>query len=321
VLDPQIRSAVTFEARNLANEDPDLWPPAFYDAIFCRNVLMYFSPDQMQAAIGRMARSLAPGGFLFLGHAETLRGISDRFHLRHTHGTFYYELKGLDEPAQALLTHPIAQARSAPRAATDLDEPWFDTIRKASERVAALVPRPAANGVIAGAPVLPWDPAPALHLLRQDRFAEALDCVRGRPPRVDQDPDVLLLEATLLVHSGHVAAAETVCQRLLLVDEFNAGAHYVLALCSEHSAQQDRAVEHYRVAAYLDPEFAMPRLHLGLLARRMGNRDEARGELAEAIAMLKREDPSRLLLFGGGFSREALVALCASALKECGGRS
>ena len=321
VLAPEIRSAVTFEARNLASEDPDLWPPAFYDVIFCRNVLMYFSRDQMRAAIARIAQSLAPGGFLFLGHAETLRGVSDRFHLRHTHGTFYYELKGAGEPERvAPLAQPVPSSRPVSPAIMDLGEHWFDTIRKASERVAALLAPPMANGATVHTPVLAWDPAPALHLFREERYAEALDCVRGRPPLTDQDPDVLLLEATLLAHGGHVAAAEAMCQRLLHVDEFNAGAHYVLALCSEHSAQQDRAVEHYKVAAYLDPEFAMPRLHLGLLARRMGNRDEARRELTEAIALLKREDPSRVLLFGGGFGREALVALSASALKECGGR-
>ena len=60
--------------------------------IFCRNVLMYFEPDQMRAVIERIARSLAPGGFLFLGHAETLRGVSDRFHLCNTNETFYYQL-------------------------------------------------------------------------------------------------------------------------------------------------------------------------------------------------------------------------------------
>ena len=70
---------------NLASDDPALWQPATYDVIFCRNVLMYFSPEQMRAAIGRLAASLAPGGYLFLGHAETLRGISDDFHLCHTH--------------------------------------------------------------------------------------------------------------------------------------------------------------------------------------------------------------------------------------------
>jgi len=42
---------------------------------------------------------LSPGGFLFLGHAETLRGLSRDFHLHHTHGTFYYRRKEAHELA------------------------------------------------------------------------------------------------------------------------------------------------------------------------------------------------------------------------------
>jgi chemotaxis protein methyltransferase CheR len=322
VLDASIRSEVKFEARNLACDDPELWPPAFYDVVFCRNVLMYFSPDQMRAVIARIARSLVPGGFLFLGHAETLRGISDRFHLRHTHGTFYYERKSGDEPERITFTPPLPQTRSAGSPpAVDLGEDWFDTIRKATERVAALVPQHGSGrATVAPAVALPWDPAPALHLLREERFAEALDCVRSKPRDANQDPDLLLLEATLLAHGGDAVAAQAVCRRLLAVDELNAGAHYVLGLCREHSGHQAGAAEHYRVSAYLDAEFAMPRLHLGLLARRKGDRGVARRELNAALALLKRENASRLLLFGGGFSREALVALCVSALKECGGR-
>jgi chemotaxis protein methyltransferase CheR len=322
VLDASIRSAVKFEARNLACDDPELWPPAFYDVVFCRNVLMYFSPDQMRAVIARIAQSLAPGGFLFLGHAETLRGISDRFHLRHTHGTFYYERKSGDEPERTTFPPPLPQMRSTGSLPVmALGEDWFDTIRKATERVAALVPpHGAVRATAAPAVALPWDPAPALHLLREERFAEALDCVRSKPREANQDPDLLLLEATLLAHRGDVAAAQTVCQRLLAVDELNAGAHYVLGLCREHSGQQAGAAEHYRVSAYLDAEFAMPRLHLGLLARRKGDRGVARRELNAALALLERENASRLLLFGGGFSRVALVAFCVSALKECGGR-
>ena len=291
--------------------------------IFCRNVLMYFSPEQMRAAIVRMARSLAPGGFLFLGHAETLRGVSDRFHLRHTHGTFYYELKEGGEPSRAWMPSSLPQSRAPAQSAVVVDDEWFDAIRKASERVAALMPSPSVANEPA-APSLPaapfWDPAPALDLLRQERFAEALVHVRAGPAPDKPDPDVLLLEAALLAHSGQAAAAEEVCQRLLKIDEFNAGAHYVLALCREQSGHQDGAGEHYRVAAYLDPQFAMPRLHLGLLARHAGDRDAARRELAQALLLLKREDASRLLLFGGGFGREALVTLCRSALVECGGR-
>ena len=116
----------------------------------------------------------------------------------------------------------------------------------------------------------------------------------------------------LLTHGGQLAAAEEACQRLLAIDELNAGAHYVLALCREHAGERERAMEHDRVAAHLDPAFAMPRLHCGLLARHAGDRDGARRELAQALVLLKREDVSRLLLFGGGFTRDALIALCQS---------
>jgi chemotaxis protein methyltransferase CheR len=320
LLDDSIRSAVKFEPANLAGEQPGLWLPEAYDVVFCRNVLMYFAPDQMRATIERIAQSLAPGGFLFLGHAETLRGISDAFHLRHTHGTFYYERKGN-------VTRPVSRSlepalrRVAPSTLAGLgDDAWFHTIRQATDRVAALMSSPTGADNSAAAQPPSWDVAPAFDLLRQERFAEALNHVRSGPPAAEQDADVLLLKATLLVHHGQIASAEDACRRLLLIDELNAGAHYVLGLCREHSSDREAANEHYQVAAYLDPEFAMPRLHMGLLARRAGDREVARRELSQALILLRREDTSRLLLFGGGFNREALMGLCRSALKEAGGR-
>jgi chemotaxis protein methyltransferase CheR len=108
---------------------------------------------------------------------------------------------------------------------------------------------------------------------------------------------------------------------LLSIDELNAGAHYVLALCREQAGDRDAAAEYDRIAAYLDPAFAMPRLHLGLLARRSGDRDAARREFAQALMLLRGEDASRLLLFGGGFHRDGLIALCESSLRDAGGRS
>jgi chemotaxis protein methyltransferase CheR len=320
ILEQTVRSAVDFDTGNLASDDPDLWQAGAYDVIFCRNVLMYFAPDQMRAVIARIVRSLAPGGYLFLGHAETLRGISDAFHLCHTHDTFYYRRKdesaaGWSEPLR--FTTP-ALPDVAPGGMTGTA--WVDAIRRASERVAALVPAPTSAKLPEpiGSPA--WDLAPAFELLRRERFRDALDHVRSGPPQSDSDPDVLLVKGMLLAHSGDLTAAEQACRRLLQIDELNAGAHYVLALCCEHAGLNERALEHDRVAAYLDPAFAMPRLHIGLLARRAGDRNRARQDLGQALFLLKREDASRLLLFGGGFDRSALMALCISALTDCGGR-
>ena len=62
----------------------------------------------------------------------------------------------------------------------------------------------------------------------------------------------------------------------------------------------------------------MPRVHLGLLARRAGDREIACLELTRAIALLEREAPARLALYGGGFSRQALLGMCRAELAAIG---
>jgi chemotaxis protein methyltransferase CheR len=64
----------------------------------------------------------------------------------------------------------------------------------------------------------------------------------------------------------------------------------------------------------------MPHLHLGLMARRTGDRSTAQRELSQAALLLQREDAARLLLFGGGFDRNGLIALCRSELVQLGER-
>ncbi|MGB8843243.1 MAG: CheR family methyltransferase [Aliidongia sp.] len=318
-LDETVRGAVRFATGNLADANSDLWPGAGYDVIFCRNVLMYFAPEQMRLAIERIAHALAPGGFLFLGHVETLRGVSDAFHLRHTHGTFYYQRKEGGAFVRSSAAGPTMLWQTPPPADAAFDATWVETIRTASERVATLVPStpPGSARVVPAA----WDTAPVLDLLRQERFADALTHLRDGLPEADRDTDMLLLEAALLAQIGQFAAAEIACRRLIVIDELNAGAHYVLALCREHVGDRDGAGEHDRIAAYLDPAFAMPRLHRGLLARRAGDPDTARRELGQALILLRREDAARLLLFGGGFNRGTLVSLCETAFRDCGGQT
>jgi chemotaxis protein methyltransferase CheR len=337
-LEETIRTAVRFQEVNLAQENPELWAPGLYDVIFCRNVLMYFTPDNAQALVARLTRSLAPGGHLFLGHAETLRGLTNDYHLRHTHGTFYYQRKnahsdGRREGTEDLLNrtgHDKAAPRAVFAAVTPPVDPtwtktWLETIQHASDRIQALTERPVAEpslrgdrGLGAAAQSAAQMPL-VLELLQKERFSDALDLLGRLPAESDKDTDVLLLRAALLTHSGQLNAAENVCAQLLQRDELNTGAHYLLALCRESAGDRQDAIDHDQSAIYLDPGFAMPRLHLGLMARRAGEWESARRELGQALLLLKREDASRLLLFGGGFGREALLALCRSELLSAGG--
>jgi chemotaxis protein methyltransferase CheR len=328
-LDASIRTAVTFHAANLSEDGQDVWASHRYDVIFCRNVLMYFTEDAAQELVRRLTSSLVRGGHLFLGHAETLRGLSDEYHLCHTHGTFYYQRKpALNDKNAAIggynpemvAVDPSHVAADAP-AEWPVAGTWLQTIEQASERIRALTERPAAAAARRERPVVVDSPPrlqAVLELLKEERFADALELLGAETAKSAQDPDSLLLRAALLTHSGQLAAAERVSAQLLVRDELNAGAHYLLALCRESAGDQAGALEHDRTAIYLDSSFAMPRLHLGLMARRAGDWDEARRQLTEALPLLKREDASRLLLFGGGFRREALIALCHAELKSAG---
>ncbi|MCD4482930.1 methyltransferase domain-containing protein [Chromobacterium vaccinii] len=314
-----VRRSVRFEQRNLAREDAELWAPGSYDIVFCRNVLMYFSPEQAEAAVARIAAALAPGGYLFLGHAETLRGLSSDFHLCHTHATFYYRRKSqAGEPAPAM-KFSLPAWEGAPFQPVLLNDPaWANVIARAAQRIDSLAVAAPPADYGQSAPAQP-DLHHALSCLHKEQFEQSLALIEKLPQQHADDPDVLLLKAVSLSQSGALAEAQNICRTLLARDELNAGAHYVLALCREEEGDNPAALTHYRSAAYLDPGFALARLHIGVLERRMAELDAARRDLAQALVLLQHEDPSRLLLFGGGFPRSALIDLCRAELTALGG--
>ena len=247
VLVPEVRDMVRFEDRNLLDDAPELWQPDAFDIVFCRNVIMYFGAEAMRAAVARIARSLRPDGFLFMGHAETLRGISRAFHLCHTHETFYYQRKGTHDPTrispEATSLAALPGGTLPTPVAIGLDTSWIDVIQRASERVAKLAtasgPREATQPSPARA-----DTQPILEMMREERFADALELLGTFSPT---DPETQLLRAIVLTNGGRHREAERVCAELIAADELNAGAHYLLALCREHTGDGDGAREHDRI--------------------------------------------------------------------------
>lgn len=73
---PEIKARVRFQTFNLLDSYATI---GRFDVIFCRNVLIYFSEKVKRDVLARMAATLRPGGFLFLGASESLIHYSDAF--------------------------------------------------------------------------------------------------------------------------------------------------------------------------------------------------------------------------------------------------
>ncbi|NKB20159.1 MAG: chemotaxis protein CheR [Alphaproteobacteria bacterium] len=75
-IDESLRSMISFQPLNLLS---NLNALGRFDIVFCRNVLIYFDAETKGEVLGRMRRQMPEDGFLFLGGAETVVGVSDAF--------------------------------------------------------------------------------------------------------------------------------------------------------------------------------------------------------------------------------------------------
>lgn len=77
---PELRNMITFRQLNLLDE---VWPiRGPFDAIFCRNVMIYFDKPTQYKILKKFVPLLAPDGLLFAGHSESFQHASDLFELR-----------------------------------------------------------------------------------------------------------------------------------------------------------------------------------------------------------------------------------------------
>src|ERR1022692_4355273 len=87
---PNVKELVHFDFHNLKTE----YLPQRNDIIFCRNVMMYFDEAEKKRLVEKFYRCLNPRGYLFVGHAESLLGLTEKFQMVHRNsGTAYQRVE------------------------------------------------------------------------------------------------------------------------------------------------------------------------------------------------------------------------------------
>jgi chemotaxis protein methyltransferase CheR len=132
-IDSSIRSMVNYKHFNLLDDYTAL---GTFDIIFCRNVLIYFDPPTKSGMLARMAKRLRPDGYLVLGAAETVIGISDEFKPV-TDARGLYEMQVAAATAAAPAT-PVSTFSSSTRATPAVAGLGATTVKPATPAVSGL---------------------------------------------------------------------------------------------------------------------------------------------------------------------------------------
>lgn len=226
---PRLLQRITYRYLNLIAEPFPSFPQAF-DIVMLRNVLIYFRLASQQRVLANIATALAADGFLFLGPAETVWQISDRFEPVDLGGCFAYRPRSADRPAPVRLTPP-PQAKPHKPVRPERPAPPPAPRREPEPEV----PKPQ---------VEPLEEAVAY--LAQGRLQEAQEALRRLLAANPADAQVHALEGYLHEVAGRPAEAIAAFRACLYLEPDLFQARLLLAHALRRAGEASRAQAEYR---------------------------------------------------------------------------
>jgi chemotaxis protein methyltransferase WspC len=254
-LTEEVREVVNFRQGNflIGSLSPQ---PDYYDAIFCRNLLIYFDRPTQKMALEKIHRSLKERGALFVGHAETSQVTRDLFVQLYSARSFGY-VKVNEEQRR--------QSKRESQLPAKVPHQWqsvFDQLAKLSSKGPA-TPKPK--------PMKPQSPPQAASSATR----------QSSTPRENVEPKISLISVERLANKGKYVEAIELCHLYLKQTPNSADAYYMLGLIKDLNGEGQEADGFLRKAIYLNPNHEQALVLAGLLA-------EKRGEIEAAMSYKRR---------------------------------
>lgn len=301
IMDDKIKEMVRFGYHNMVKEPYPFLIIGGWDIIFCRNVTIYFKLPVVKHVIDNFYRSLNEDGYLFIGHAETLYQISDKFEPIEMESAFVYRK----------VKKPAAETRGPDRAPAV---------------VVPIRPRQATKT----APAPPEPRAEALRAEEEQMFNEARERFRAE----DFVASEVLLKKVLKINPANMGArllaaqvhlnnnrydeALTEVEKVLSEQPTSAKAHYLRGVIFEKQGRYSDAVKELKKVIYLDRDFALAHLNLAGIYRVQGLESQALREYNNAVRSLSAKPHGDWVDFAGGFFADVFIEACRRNIKQLG---
>ena len=268
LISPDIKDMVEFNQLNLATDDFTAKSGSILpiDVIFCRNVLMYFSPEAISRITQKLFDALKDDGWLITGQVELNDEYFSAFQrVLFENGIFYRKA-----PPEQKQKQPLKVLKSLPAVSENRDSRQKPIV---SKKIA--VPRGASKK---GSPVTHRNSSP-----------------KSQPTIQASDKAASLFESvTTLANAGNLDEAEEKMKRVLETENVEAEHFFLYATILMENNQPEQADKNLIKALYLDPAHHAARFSRTHLLKSMGRNKEAKKEmqnLMHDIEMYDDNDP------------------------------
>lgn len=282
-----LRRMVHFARHNMVTDSLPISIFGTCDIVFCRNVIIYFTHETAKYVIEHFFDILNPGGYLFLGHSETLWKMSAKYSLVEMGDAFIYK-KSLPRSIEGRRFIPDRRLRELP-----------------------LPPDVVTDRRVEGG---------------RRNVRQAKDLVESKNPKIDSatsetkspQADPLIMKARTSIDLGEY---EKAIERLNDAAKRNGDTvevHFLLGLAHERRNDLELAVEAFRRAICCDNTYSLAYFHVANAMERLGRFKSAVKEYRNAAKALKQDQPSRWELDLDAFDIDSLVNLCEWKVENLG---
>ena len=314
LLTAQVRRMVRFDYLNLQTSFPSSFAgrQGEVDLLFCRNVLIYFELKTIRQIVAKFSQSLSPQGYLFLGHAETMQNVSDRFRRHHQNNAFFYQAKdplGSGEAVakasarakplgKPVLVNPVKVKRSPPLVGTKAEQ------LQAEEKAEALACDPETLYL------------EAFSAFDREQFAESTRLFEQLLEIEPNHPKGLVGKGLLLANQGKYGDARLYCARAIKVDDLLPEAYLLRGLILDMEGFLERALVEYQKVLWLEPAFVMAHYLSARAHDHLAEKEKKRRSLRNTLRILEKAADQAAIPFSGGLSRAVFLEVVRKELAE-----
>jgi chemotaxis protein methyltransferase CheR len=313
-LTAHIRGMVRFDYLNLQTAFPSSFTESQgdVDLLFCRNVLIYFELETIRRIVAKFSQALSAQGYLFMGHAETMQNVSDRFRRHHQNNAFFYQPKD-----------PIGLGGAATKGSTRGKLPDKPPLVKPEK----VKPSSALVGTKAGQRqseekkrALPCDPETlyreAFSAFDCEKFSESARLFEKLLEIEPTHPKGLVGKGLLLANQGQYGDARLYCARAIKEDDLLPEAYLLRGLILDMEGLLERALVEYQKVLWLDPAFVMAHYLSAKAHDRLADKEKKRRSLRNTLRVLEQAADQTIIPFSGGLSRGIFLEVVRKELAK-----